>query len=913
MNNNILTSTLVYNDGSIKFKDTGAYFRSYKINGVAIENILCLTSEDGSDNISPYRLIYKNKEEDLKKIKNFFFFYKKALKNVNIDFSTILLDEKVSNFLIFLDIDPSVEANLIGTYNWIGEVPNLIPGDKYLISVYKNNNIVYCEILARSSLGTDVLELEFDIKEEDLTLNLSETFPDLIYGFTPYYLGRICWDYKNSLSENNFESFNGNKYGEENLVHNYTKSGKYIVRIEGICEGLGQVPYNCTRCLSAKGIKFFGKCFSYCKDFVSFPDDFFYSISKQKELNGCFQGTRITRIPDKLFPNNNYITKIVSLFSECFLLDDTKIEGTLFKGNLFEPLKNLEELISVFDSCYYITKIPNGIFKHNPKLKNIDRCFALCGLDATNYKNNINNKEALHNSIPDKIVDNRNIKKTETVFSGLGLGRLQRHVDDKDNPHEVSLQQAYCASNKYLEYPQILSNRGIGILNSIENNDNSFSYGLEIGGTGNGSKYCYARLFSEEESPTGNTSYNFCVDLGLKRLGVYINDYCSNNTYCNVYAGLLVSRTGYNNYCVEIKGSPLSLSKKAVEDYHAVQYKQLKDELNSIREWTSDKIISAELDNVEIQGEWDPVKNSPDYKTWKNGDCYIVNWNSSDVEPVIISGIEWFKGDFAIAVGTNPENPESSSSVKIVKYGGNGTFTKIFSNIGDETAYLSSTKNVLIDGREVFKLSNSEGVLLKDKSGIGINIFNGKIEVLGNTPLVLSSEPVNNLDAVTKGYLDRKISEIKIEDTFNSEEFKTFDHIGGKYGPWSGRNYFTGDTRIGSFNFVTDTNEASITSDSKNLNISFNTSTGGESLILSDTDKKKEFTGLSVTTDKTSNFLSNEFVPLSYIIDSILPIGSIIIRSSSDEISNLTNTKWKNLGEYSKFKGYNLYIYLRTE
>lgn len=427
MSTKINNSTLVYNGGSLKFEDTGSKFRNYVLpTGIQIKTLLDLDTISGVSSLD-----YK-KPLDEYNLHNFFFFYNTYTEDGTLNIANLDKGDDAKTFLIYVSIAQGVDVRITSMTNYRGDVPILEPNTDYLILVTKESNGLVVEIIAKSVILNSCLKLVFNIKKENLTLDLSDTFPDVIYGFTPRYRGAVYFDVDES------GEVVGDGYKLENkdlLTHTYDTPGLHTVTVKGICEGLGQVPSSCVRCEEASGIKYFGKLFCYCVNFTSFPDTIFQDIGGQSELNGCFQGTQITRIPENLFPRNRTIKRIVGLFSENVKLTDYGQEKSVIPENLFTPLENLEELVSVFDSCYYITKVPNNIFKSNKKLVNTFRCFNGTGID--------NDPTIIGDEIPEGVIDGLNITNTEATFGMLGYGRMMRHVDNYENPHNVTLQQAY--------------------------------------------------------------------------------------------------------------------------------------------------------------------------------------------------------------------------------------------------------------------------------------------------------------------------------------------------------------------------------------------------------------------------------------------------------------------------------------
>lgn len=718
-NINNRTSTLVYNGGSFKFKDTSANFRNFKItfkNNVTktISQILDLTYESTN-----YTLLYK-KDLDEYNLKDFFFFYEKVSEDELFDISALGTNDNAKTFLIFIDIDQDVNLNLIGAYQYRGEKPYFESGGKYLVLIEKTDSLgLILEVIAKNVKSMEeALSLTFRIENDEDSLDLNATFPNKIHGYTPAYKGKINW------GDSDDEWFTLDK--NANVVHKYDKAGEYTISIKGVCEGLGQVPSSCIKCSNASGIKYFGKCFSYCTKFCEYPENFFHSIGPQEELNGCFQGTFIDKISENLFPKNNTIKRIISLFSECVNLNDVNKDTSIIPEKLFAPLTKLESLISVFDSSFYITKIPKNIFKYNPLLKNIDRCFAIIGLDEGGILSGNSSTREILNNIPNEIVDGLNIPKTEAVFSGLGLGRLLRHVDDLNNPHKTTLQQAYDDS-EVTEGPAVKVKTDNGLILGTNTPENTYLANL--------------------------------IDIANDRVSIMAR-----------YNGKVIGfSTGFHNPWYEdplneVFGAPLKIE-DATKDYHAVTLKQLRE---------------AELNHIELKGEWNPG-NGDEELDKTSGSCYYVSTDGTFFD------INWNAGDFLLF----------DSSSRAIKMEGHVTFKDIFESPSGNNATLTATKTLVNeDSNILFKVTNSldESVQIGHSSGVGLSLSNGKIEVLGEKPLTLSSDPIDDLDAVTKVFLTNSLDTLL-------KTLKEGNNDGSFALEWSGNNYFSGGLDVGAFQF----------------------------------------------------------------------------------------------------------------
>lgn len=715
-------STLTYNSGAIKFKNTNADFKTYQITpSKTIGQLLSLVENNVYD-------LFYFKDIDEYKIKDFFFFYENIVEDTKMDLSTLMVKDDSKTFLIFVEIDKNANLIVSGTYNWIGENPIFESGKKYLFLVRKDSlNGLTLTLIARTVEQDTKLSLTFRFtKGSNMELDLTSMFPNEIHGYYPKYSGKINW----GDSDDVFDSFYNNKVVSHTYAYpeNDNELGycEYTVTITGICEGLGQVPFNCVRCNEIKGVRFFGKCFSYCTKFEEFPETFFHGIGPQSELHGCFQGTKISFIPENLFPTNNKIKKIVSLFSECVFLNDVNSEESIIPEKLFKPLENLEELISVFDSSFYITKVPQNIFKYNPKLKNIDRCFAVLGLDKGSIDIDLSPSEQVINNIPDGIVDNLNIKRTEAVFSGLGLGRLLRHVDNSNNPHRTTLQQAYDDS-EVTEGPAVKVKTDNGLILGANTPENTYLANL--------------------------------IDIDNDRVSIMAR-----------YNGKVIGfSTGFHNPWYEdplneVFGAPLKIE-DATKDYHAVTLKQLRE---------------AELNHIELKGEWNPG-NGDEELDKTSGSCYYVSTDGTFFD------INWNAGDFLLF----------DSSSRAIKMEGHVTFKDIFESPSGNNATLTATKTLVNeDSNILFKVTNSldESVQIGHSSGVGLSLSNGKIEVLGEKPLTLSSDPIDDLDAVTKVFLTNSLDTLL-------KTLKEGNNDGSFALEWSGNNYFSGGLDVGAFQF----------------------------------------------------------------------------------------------------------------
>lgn len=849
MSKNKEITSLTTDGGYILFPNTGTKFKTHTlVDKYTVSEVLNL----GSAKVPPgYELVYKDKKE-LEKLTNFFLFYKKlSNEELDLDFSLLAVEDDSKNFLIYVDVsDDNSRLFVLGTNNWEGERIDVLTKGKYLILVKKHETTgLVSKLLAKSVDRGGELELVFKIYKSNPTLDLSDTFPEYIHGFYPLYSGTLEWgDGETTL-------FNG----KDHLVHTYTsfpenemqydtdldkenKTNGFILRtvlITDLCEGLGQVPCNCVKCTKAKGIKYFGKCFSYCREFNSFPSTFFHDIGRQVELNGCFQGTSISSIPENLFTENQSIRRIISLFSECIMLNDMESDESIVPERLFAPLRSLEELISVFDSCYHITKVHENFFKYNPKLWNISRCFALCGLDSPDEE------QITPRALPQHVFDGLNLPRTEAVFSGFGLGRVYQHISDMDNPHATTLQKAYDTTIKQLQVPNISATKGFTV---ISDDEKGYRLGLEIDNIKN-----HKSQILGLDTNSGKT-FGIDVDPYSEYSSLFFINGNTGNTPTGFYSGYDFN----NNWTpkVWIQGLPLTLKEKAVKGDEATTLDQVRG-----------LIIDAELNNVEIQGSWDPTTDTPATSTWEVNDCYIVDL-PSNIKYFDYANIRWYPGDFALKTASG-----------IVKYGGNGTFTKVFSNLGDETAELVSSKKVQVEGTDVFVISNTGTALLKNNEGKGLAISNGLIEITGGIPLRLSADPVEDLDAVTKGYVDVAVEKIKEWDNTGKE---------GKKSQWTGDNVFDGSTQLGKFCFTPKDSEyaqlsASTYGDNNSHYYCLKVSNGDKKSYTDLTVKRNDYISAEIKNTISPSFVKSNLEAYKINVDGGVSLGSETLEISTNK------------------------------
>lgn len=883
---------------------------------------------------------------DISGLKNFLFFYHVVEDVEYFDVASLgSVEDKTVGFLCYLEIPEGTELVFKSPNNWMGEVPDFTPGRNYLLYFYYNTGLgLVCKLIVDSTIPEGRLELVFDIPEDGYTLDLSATFPEKIETFTPKYSGEISWG-----DEDTTYVFNG----KDNLEHTYSSAGEYKVTITGFVDGLGKVPSTVVRCEAIKNVHYFGKCFSYCTKFAEIPDGFFNDILHQRELNGCFQGTAITSIPEDLFPENFSIVKITSLFSECL-----KLEGDVVPEKLLKPLHNLSECISLFDSCFYISKMPTNFFKYNKKLKRIDRAFAFTGFT--------NDNEDITDDIPSEVFDNVNIHDTEAVFSGIGsftlLNIFKKHLEDFDNPHNTSLQTAY-------------------------NTDAGENQVVSIGDS-------EALSFS---TSSGNT-------LSLASDAVSLSN---SNGLVSVSSDGVSLVSGTNSLVVSsdsttFLGSPVVVP-EASSDSEVPTWGQVKSEISKI-------------DVVDFQGTWNltssvasaSTKNYPGV-TLKKGYTYLVQ--SYTTEPVAYNGIYWTTGDFLIVTVDDDytsikkyENNATfkeiitattgrsalwsssydSTGINLSKQFSDGTNTVIF---GISNYYLSGSSTVSIainkaypsnllwagsstfysghqscgehstlffhdtDGTYGFssvpysytnaksidnnssygakvRVLKKEGSTTEDYSGIyvykdaveivqGVPFYTGQIissSTVEAEQMTVSSDPSSERQVVNLGYLTTQL------DNLNFDKLKAQNNDGTTYTCWSGVNVFTNNTSFtGSVSVTTDKTTASNFSDNE-----FITKSVASELISTDISKLKSqnnngttytaWTGtnvfknsislsgsVSATTDKTSasNFASNEFITKSVASE---------IASNLDSISLETLKSQNNDGNsYTSWTGKNVY------
>lgn len=134
--------------------------------------------------------------------------------------------------------------------------------------------------------------------------------------------------------------------------------------------------------------------FAYMKNLVYVPKNLLLNCSKLNTLYGTFQGDTNLGKSDavgaystrfnlpcimtdtcEVLPSNNNITRLRYTFFDCKNLE---IANDLHK--FFEALPELVEARGVFYNCKKLYYIPNGIFKENKKLENLDAAFAQSAL-----------------------------------------------------------------------------------------------------------------------------------------------------------------------------------------------------------------------------------------------------------------------------------------------------------------------------------------------------------------------------------------------------------------------------------------------------------------------------------------------------------------------------------------------------
>lgn len=909
---------LIYDEGSAKFANTGVKFQCFVINeetGLKVKDVLPITETAEFEYL-----------EDISDLKNFLFYYKNVVEDTYLDVSTFLKDSDVSNFLVFVGIADGINFEVLGTAEWINGKPDFESNRKYLI-LFKRTVVGALEayIVGRTRENTCDIQITFDVTEDNLILDLSKTFPDRIDGFGPVYDAKINWDFKID-DEQRYQI--GDAFEKKaSLSHLYEKPGKYTVCIHsGVCEGLGQVPNNAIKCDSAKGLKYFGKCFAYCTKFESFPYNFFHGITKQSYLNGCFQGTKISGIPENLFLENQYIRKLESLFSECVFLNDVEKDESIIPERLFEPLKNLEELDSVFDSCYYITKVPKNIFHYNKKLRRIERCFALIGTDLGDAISGIETEERTLDNIPKDIYTGTNIFDSTAVFSGLGLGRTMRHPDDKNNPHEVNLQQAYdslitrngsgdtfvtsglklISTEKERSYLKINSDEISLLLRSDDNLYSTINSSLSLGTKSATLKR--ASVFSNNKIVSNLTLGDGSFDFVIRKSNVWgkmtfdTTGFSLWNSWNGIsdrlQTDLLLSNSkislgvkDQNGFVIEypfgdqlkisILGAPLNIL-DAKEDDQAVTLRQLKEQIES-----------AQLNHLVIIGEWDATgKTTYDSLPDKTiGSCYVVK--NTSTKAVVIDGTAWQNGDYLVVA--------KSGCIKIDSV---DTWKEILENTTDSSAdwsgTVSQTKSVTgASNKTLFQITNQSNTntILQHPSGTGLQLGNGSIQVIGGAPVDIQQ------------YVRATGS------NFTSEFGK--GTVSGATSGYSKLQYSASNNTYLKQDYVTSSKVVSGVS-YKNA-----TSEYKEETVLTSSSQEKNFTNIPVKTNKDgfSNFVDNEFITKSVCEEAISSWSegkfekSINertlyfdgLRNNANYYGNLFYSKNNNISGIYKMHGINVY------
>lgn len=299
-------------------------------------------------------------------------------------------------------------------------------------NVSEHNN-VNGEVLNSTRQTVVSIKLKFNVEGGDLTLDLTPAFPEFISAYKVNYDATVDWGDGTT-----------DKINSSNISHRYASAGEKLVQISGICQGLGTLPSSLTEVVELSGVSLFQKTFLYCDQLTSIPGSILNHAKLQDNFDYLFQGTSLTSIPEELFNECTQVKRLKGTFAETNI---TEIPARLFRN-----LRGLINLTSCFDSCSNLESIPEGLFANNPILSNVEGIFQ--GTRISSIDNNIFNNTRVTDFERALSVDLSNLSSGgdggdegggdtgEAIeIAQNAKDAIDRHLNDKNNPHSVSIDQ----------------------------------------------------------------------------------------------------------------------------------------------------------------------------------------------------------------------------------------------------------------------------------------------------------------------------------------------------------------------------------------------------------------------------------------------------------------------------------------
>lgn len=401
------------------FYDSGSSFKSYKVDGTSVENILGAASSH------------------VPSITNFTFYYLPSGNGeVELDATGLVINSYSNKSLVYINLSNTDNFSIVSGITWLNTIPVFEPGNQYLFYLYlNNNNQVNGELLYSTNQTVISIKLKFNIEGDNLTLDLTPAFPESISGYRVNYNATVDWG-----------DGTNNKISTSNTSHTYDSAGEKTIQISGICQGLGTLPSSLTEVVELSGVSLFQKTFLYCNQLTSIPGSILNHAKLQDNFDYLFQGTSLTSIPEELFNECTQVKRLKGTFAE------TDIEEIPVR--LFKNLRNLSNLTSCFDSCSNLESLPEGLFDNTPILSNIEGIFQATRIGTID--NTIFNKTRVTDFERALSVDLSFINSDERIEEAIEKAQeakdaVEEHIADKENPHEVSIDQVIGA-DKLVEH-----------------------------------------------------------------------------------------------------------------------------------------------------------------------------------------------------------------------------------------------------------------------------------------------------------------------------------------------------------------------------------------------------------------------------------------------------------------------------
>ena len=205
-------------------------------------------------------------------------------------------------------------------------------------------------------------------------------------------------------------------YMDKNSIkHTYTSQGEYEVKITGTCSFFNyfQLPTDNDKIIGLIqwGTVFNNISFTDCINLTgNVPSPTTNTMKNITDVSRMFKNTAITgQIPPYLFYNGENIQIAYECFMGCKNLD------SIIPKTLFQDLKNLKQIHSMFQDSGVIGSIPEELLTNNEELNNINYLFSGCNGIIGNIPGNL-------------FSTNVNITSFRGVFRGCNVSSIDEDL-----------------------------------------------------------------------------------------------------------------------------------------------------------------------------------------------------------------------------------------------------------------------------------------------------------------------------------------------------------------------------------------------------------------------------------------------------------------------------------------------------